>query len=285
MAVSTLSRAFTKPATFRGKEVEGTISYKYSVTGVEEVFAHMYDEIHESYIKISREEIEKNLGTDEDSYSLVVDGRKDVPLEVASLYGSGIIAGRIGNTDDLKKAFEAVMRYLRGVIPGSFKKTTHYYQTSAFTSSFFTIKVNGVEVDSVNWDKVTASSNIQIYSKARYASPVESMFKGKFLLHARKIASNFENVNASFTYRNPQKMGQIAQNAGASYAFPPLAVPVLEIGTIISNVTNYIGNIEFNLERGRKRQRKNLVDRGILPEKRRIDKRNRRTPPGVKRRR
>jgi len=286
---SSSGRSFTGSGTYRNNEVTGTISYQYSVTGIEELFADMYDWLHYTYVETSRRSIEQYLGDDPDSYTLVVDGRKDVPLEVASLTGSGIIAGRQGNTDNLKKAFEAAMNYLRSVVPGIFKRSTGTYASSGHTAGFFTVLVNGIE-QAPDWDKITSASNIQIYSKARHASPVESMHHGKILLQARNVAAKIEGINASFTYRNPQKKGQVAvvSRSGRGETpkgqpFRPLAVPVLEIGTVLSNVTNYVGNISFNLEKNRKRKQKNLVDRGILPEKRRIDRRVRNVPPRKRR--
>lgn len=282
---SSYGRTFSGEGTFRNNQVTGTISYKYSVTGVEELFAYMYDWIHYAYVETARNSIEEYLGDDPSTYTLIVDGRKDAPLETASLRGSGIIAGRQGNVDNLKKAFEAAMAYLRSVVPGIFKRSTGTYATSGHTASFFTVLVNGVE-QSPDWDKITAQSNIQIYSKARHASPVESMHHGKILLQARNIAARVAGVNASFTYRSPTKKGQVTVvsktgrgETAQGQPFRPLAVPVLEMGTVLSNVTNYVGNISFNLERDRKRSQKNLVDRKILPESRRIGRRLRNRPP------
>lgn len=278
------SGSVTGLAKFRKTEKVATVGYTYTMDSFADLLELSW--IREQYHNIAREEIQEVYGDDTDAYQLTVDGVAGAPIEDAKLSGSGIIAEPKGSIGNLRAAVEAAISYLHGVVPSSFKNPTGYYMTSGRTAQFFTIAVNGREVNnvkSIRWERLTAQSNIKIWNKARYASPVEAMFRGKFLLGARNAAAKFEGINASFSYGNPVKLGQVIQTAKAGHNFTPLAVPVVEIGTSFSNVSNHVGNIEFNLERGRKRQSKNLIERGILSQKRWLPKRNRRRPPGLRR--
>lgn len=283
--VTTISRPVSGTARFRNTTKVATANYSYSMDSFEDLLDLSW--IRATYQRIALEEIEEVFGDDPSTYQLTVDGVAGAPITDAKLSGSGIIAEPKGSIGKLREAVEAAVAYLHTVIPSSFKSSTGYYMTSGRTAQFFTIAVNGVEVQSVKsikWKTLTAGSNIKIWNKARYASPLEAMFRGKFLLGARNVAAAFDGINASFAYGSPTKLGQIIQTAQAGHNFTPLAVPVVEIGTSFSNVTNHIGNIEFNLERGRSRERKNMIERGILSGNRWISKRPRRRPPGLRRR-
>jgi hypothetical protein len=212
------------------------------------------------------------------TYTIVVDGVSGAAIETSKLDGGNIVARSIGNIGDLKVAFETVMSYLHSRVPSIFKRTTGYYETSAGLSSFFTILVNGREVGAIDWGNITGASNIQIFSKARYASPLESIKNGGIMLGARNAAKTAvgDGANISFTYRNPKKFGQVEQfsksgrgKTARGEPFPALSVPVIELGSPGSNVTNYVGNVSRNLRKNETYfHDKNLIYRRILPSSR-----------------
>lgn len=273
-------RAFT-PRDEGVRRRHGQAGYSYGVGGSSgNIIANVYAWVLGVYHQTAEDAITKYLGPDPDAYSIEVDGVPNAPISDAKLTGSGIIAAPFGNVDDLKKAFNAAWKYITAA-SSRFKRPTGAYMGA------MTIRVNGIEVDMINWDNVTSRSNIQIFSKVRHASPIESIKRGTLLLGARNAAKRAggSGVRASFTYRSPTKFGQytVVSKSGRGATpkgsqFTPLAVPVLEIGAFGSNVTDYIGNIEYNLERGRKRSSKNMIERNILKDKRWLSKRPRNVP-------
>lgn len=264
MALGTKPRQLDSLRSFSG--AYGTVGIQ--VYGDEFALLEVMESVRLEYVEIAKAEIEATFGPDPSKYQVVVDGKVGGNIYFARLNGSGIEAFQVGGIEDLKKAFNAAMQYLRSNVPAIFNRSTGYFQTSALTADFFTILVNGQEVASVNWEKVTAKSNIQVYSKARYAAPLESMKQGRILMGARNAAKNAggQFVRASFSYRNPTKMGQVKQfSKRTGEPFTPLAVPVLQMGTAQSNVDDYVGNLSKNLQQGRKLDRPNMIQRNILP--------------------
>lgn len=236
--------------------------------------ARIVQEIGDSYRLLAQQSVTKYLGPDPTKYTLIVDGSSNNPISNARLDGAGVTAYNQGSVEKLKEAFWAA---LNSIMNGAPMRTGRYRDS-------IKIRVNGKETASVDWSRVTAKSNIQIYSNVRYASALESIYYGKLLMAARNAAlrGRENDVRASFTYRKPGNYAQqIDKSIRTGEAFTPLAVPVVEIGTTQSNVTNYVGNVSRNIRVGEKRARENLIERKILPSDRLLPKKRFRRAPKV----
>jgi hypothetical protein len=224
------------------------------------------------YVAMAKSEIAATFD-DLKNVTVIVDGKTNGNIDYARLFGTGIIAFEYGTAgvEEMKKAFQAAMSHLSSIV-GTFRRTG-YYERSANTATMFTVLVNGKE-QMPNWETATNRINIQIYSKARYAAPLEVIKQGNIMLAARNRAKAAAGdlANVSFTYRNPVTMGQIEQfSKRGGKAFTMLAVPVIEIGTAAGGTSNYVGNVSRNLNRKEAAQRlkrkppaQNLIHRGIV---------------------
>jgi hypothetical protein len=221
----------------------------------------IFEEIRQDYIKIARTEINEVFGTDWSKITVRVDGNTERPIENATLGGSGIDAFEDVTVyaDEMMAAFQAAWNYLTG-----FRFTKSGRSTGRYASGL-TVLVNGIEQMPVR-EKIGAKTVIQIFTTARHASPIESIYAGNVMLAARnraKAATGGKEIGVSFTYRKAR--GNITQEPSK---WNPLAIPVIEIGGIAAGTTDEVGNVSENLRRVPRRKKPNLVKRRILGEER-----------------
>jgi hypothetical protein len=264
-----------------GSFVDVTVDIEYAY---EDAGQSMGTFIRTTATRLARESIFQYLGDDPTQYIVKVDGVQNAPLfgrsgdEFPQLIEALPIALGKALIPDLQRAFNIIMAHLRSKVPSSFnpRYSTGFYETSGFTSRFFTVLVAGKPASPIDWTKVGGATNIQIFSRARYASPLESMKDGGLFAAAAVAASKLPNVSVNFSYRDPTKFGQIRAFSKAGKPYNPLAVPVIEIGTILSNVRADIRPVSRNLSYRRESPKgsQNLIyGRRLLPESRKTNPR------------
>lgn len=230
------------------------------------------------YQVIAQEAVDESFaGVPATDITTIVDNTTNKSISEAKLFNRyGIYSTRLGGAQEVRAAYEAAIEFLRANAP----MRTGYYKRSADTSDFFTVrrvvtggKVLLGEITEADWDTFGPQSSIEIYSRARYAAPLEVLRGEACLGAAYNAISSMKGVNVRFQYKNPDKYGQIKMfRKSDGKEFQPLVVPVLTIGSIRNTalgrgkdgkppkVAQVARNILHNRNPGGS---KNLLNRGI----------------------
>jgi hypothetical protein len=212
-----------------------SITYEMIIDGSAPLLS-MMEAVRQDYIATARYYIDETFP--DGGYDLIVDNKRNVPIELARLRGS-IVAFAGGDITPLKTAYAACIATLRA-------KASVISSSGQYAQSFV-IKQNGRRVKDIDWSKITPRSNIEIINRAFYASPLESMYGGSIMLAGRNAARSAGRgeVKCSFTYdRDPQGKGGDPTPPGRER--PYYALPTITMGMLASNVTNAVGKIGAN---------------------------------------
>lgn len=211
--------------------------------GLQAITSEQFDDIQaifldaqSQYQMIAKEEIDDAFkGADPKDITIIVDGNNTKPISQAKLFNrQGILATRLGGTEDVRAAYEAAMAFLRANVPVK----TGYYKKSADTGTFLTVRrvvKGGQEIfgENIDWDTFGDQSSIEIYSRARYAAPLEVLRSEATLGAAYNHIQSMKGIAVTFQYKQPEKYGQVKMYRKADgEQFRLLAVPVLTIGSI-----------------------------------------------------
>jgi hypothetical protein len=198
----------------------------------------MFLEAQLAYQEIARTEIGisfKGLKDDEALF-VTVDGVANKPLSEARLFNRrGIVAKRAGNIEDVKKALKSVLVLLQSTVPvrtGAYRDNFVVRRIAGTTTSRREITGGlGINVELL-FEGWTDSSSIEIFSRVRYASPLEVLRSDACLGAAYDKFSGLPGIIMQFQYKSPDKYGQIpAFRKRDGEQFRPLVVPVLTIAS------------------------------------------------------
>lgn len=188
------------------------------------------------YQVIAQEAIDDSFaGVPKKEVTVIVDNSAGKPISQAKLFNRhGIYATRLGGIEDVRAAYEEAIAFIKANAPYK----TGYYKKSANTSDFFTVRrviKGGAEIfgEAIDWDTFGPQSSIEIYSRARYAAPLEVLRSEACLGAAYNKISSRKGISLTFQYKDPTKYSQVKMyRKSDGQAFRDLTVPVLTIASI-----------------------------------------------------